>query len=248
MTTSQEKLTDAALRDQVALACRILATEGYADLTLGHVSVRAPDGKTMYIKRKGPGLHEIEPHDVLVHDIGDDAALKTTPHMHFEAVLHTEAYKMRDDVGAVIHSHPPYGTALGATKAAFEYLCHDDVLFADGVARFPDRFELITEPEQGRKVAEALGRCRVVLLQNHGVVIVGEDIRWATLAAITLERSIRIQMIARQLGELSPITQEQAKAFFPQKYADRFLDEYWAAWQRAVFRNRGADAPQQVRH
>lgn len=246
MGISADKLTDDALRDQVALGCRTIASEGYADLTLGHVSVRGPDGKTMYIKRKGPGLHEIEPHDVLVHDIGDDAALKTTPHMHFEAVLHTEAYKMRDDIGAVIHSHPPYGTALGATNAAFEYLCHDDVLFADGVARYPDRFELITEPEQGRHVAQTLGNCRALLLANHGVVIVGEDIRWAVLAAITLERAIRIQMLARQLGELSPISQQQAKAFFPQKYSDRFLDEYWAGWQRGTFRNRGQDAPQQV--
>ena len=248
MTTRTDKLTDAALRDEVALGCRILATEGYADLTLGHVSVRAPDGNTMYIKRKGPGLHEIEPHDVLVHDISDDAALKTTPSMHYEAVLHTEAYKMRDDIGAVIHSHPPYGTALGATNAAFEYLSHDSVLFAEGVARYPDRFELITEPEQGRHVAETLGNCRALLLQNHGVVIVGEDIKWAVLAAITLERAIRTQMIARQLGELTPVTQEQAKQFLPEKYADRFTDEYWAAWQRAVYRNRGMDAPQQVRY
>ena len=40
-------------REEVAWACRILAMAGYADLTLGHVSVRGSDGRTVYIKRKG---------------------------------------------------------------------------------------------------------------------------------------------------------------------------------------------------
>ena len=42
----------AALREQVALACRMIALEGYVDLTLGHVSVREPDTSTIWIKRK----------------------------------------------------------------------------------------------------------------------------------------------------------------------------------------------------
>jgi len=41
---------------QVAVACRILAKFGHEDLTLGHASVRGPDGRTIYIKRKGKAL------------------------------------------------------------------------------------------------------------------------------------------------------------------------------------------------
>ena len=49
-----------SLREQVALACRILAVEGYADLTLGHVSARGSEGQ-IWIKRKGVALDEVEP-------------------------------------------------------------------------------------------------------------------------------------------------------------------------------------------
>ena len=52
--------------------------------------------------------------------------------MHLETVLHTEVYRARPDVGAVVHGHPPYATALGATSAELELLTHDAVLFADG--------------------------------------------------------------------------------------------------------------------
>ena len=53
-------------------------------------------------------------------------------------MLHTEVYRARPDVGAVVHGHPPYATALGATVRDLELLTHDGVLFADGVAVFDE--------------------------------------------------------------------------------------------------------------
>jgi L-fuculose-phosphate aldolase len=226
------ELTAQSVRERVAWACRILALEGYADLTLGHVSARS-EGGTIYIKRKGVALDEVEPDDVV--DLDDPAA-----DLHLETVLHTEIYARRPDVGAVVHGHPPYATAFGATTARLELLTHDAVLFADGVSVFEESPELITEREQGRTVAEALASRRAVILQNHGVVIADKDVRWAVLSAITLERAIRLQAIASSLGELRPIPREVAESMFADKYQERFVDEYWAAWIRRA-RRAGAD-------
>ena len=76
-----------SLRDQLAWACRILAAEGYADLTLGHISARGPAGE-VWIKRKGVALDEVEPDDVVTLD-DPDAVL------HLETVLHTGVYRAR---------------------------------------------------------------------------------------------------------------------------------------------------------
>ena len=231
-------------KEQVSVGCRVIAREGYADLTLGHVSVIDRESGNVFIKRKGPGLHEIEPEDVLVHPLHDDDALKTTPHMHFEAVLHTEMYKLHPDVGAVIHSHPPYSTALSATNADLKFVNHDSLLFADGLARF-DEFRLITEVEEGRTVAEAIGDCRAILLGNHGVVVTGKTIGWAVLAAVTLERAIRVQMIAEALrGDLREIPSDSAREYMNTKYKDAYVDEYWAGWVRNL--RSGLQAPRQV--
>jgi L-fuculose-phosphate aldolase len=224
-----------SLREQVAWACRILALDGYVDLTLGHVSARRTGERSLFIKRKGVALDEVGPDDVVPLDV-DAEQSDVGPEMHLEAVIHTEIYKLRPDVGAVVHGHPPFATALGATEARIEFLTHDAVLFPNGVSVYEETADLITEPEQGRAVAQALGPRRALLLANHGVVAVGKDVPWAVLAAITLERSVRIQSIARSLGPLRSISAASAQRLHASKYQDRLVEEYWASWIRRVRR------------
>lgn len=223
--------TSELLRGQVAWACRILALEGYSDLTLGHVSARAPNG-SVFIKRKGIALDEVTPEDVV--ELGDESAP-----LHLETVLHTEVYRARADVGAVVHGHPPYATALAATEARLELLTHDSVLFKDGIGRYDDSADLIVEPEQGEAVARALGPHRAVLLRNHGVLVAGKDVAWAVLGAVTLERAIAMQSAARSLGTLRPLPPEWAERLYPEKYQDQLVEEYWASWIRRVRRAGG---------
>jgi L-fuculose-phosphate aldolase len=233
--------TAQSLREQVAWACRILALEGYADLTLGHVSGRAPGDDLVHIKRKGVALDEVDADDVIELDLRHDE-VPLTPDMHLEAVLHTEVYRARPDVGAVVHGHPPFATAFAATGAALEMLTHDSVLFCDGVAVFEETPDLITEAAQGRAVAEALGDLRALVLRNHGVLVVGKSVPWAVLTALTLERAIRLQSIAQTLGTLRPIAPDRAREMVADKYQDRFVDEYWSAWARRLERLDAAPA------
>jgi L-fuculose-phosphate aldolase len=229
----------AELRERVALACRVLALEGYLDLTLGHVSARDPGSRTIWIKRKGPALDEVEPEDVIALDLDDPRALESSRY-HLESVMHTEVYRARPDANAVIHGHPLYATALGASDAELLMLTHDAVLFADGLGIFDEGPDLVTEAERGARVAAALGPRRAALLRNHGVVIAAEDVRWAVLTALSLERSIRFQAIVSSLGAGRPISQADAQALRPLKYRDTFMDEYWASWERRVERAGGS--------
>lgn len=251
---------DQVLREQVVVGARVIAYEGYADLTVGHISVCDRERGVMYIKRKGPSMSELEPGDVLVHPIDDDESLRQVPDMHFEAVMHTAVYRQRPDVNSVIHSHPPFATALGATNGRVEMLAHDAIMFAEhGVPSFLEH-KLITDTESAEEMARALGPSRALLLRGHGVIVVGEDVRWAVRASLTLERAIKIQSIARTLGTLEPIPDDVAKAFFPRKYtAKKFvdrpgfgsltdktsLDEFWDYWCRNV-RKIDSVVPRQV--
>jgi L-fuculose-phosphate aldolase len=227
------------LRRRVAVACRVIALEGYLDLTLGHVSAREPGSRTVWIKREGAGLDEVEPDDVIALALDDEAAFEGADY-HLESVMHAEIYRVRPDVGSVIHGHPLYGTALGATDGTLLYMTHDAVLFTDGLGIYDDGPALVTEKGQATRVAAALGTRRAALLRNHGVVVAGEDIRWATLTAITLERAIRFQVIAATLGEPNPISQADAETLRPMKYQEFLLDDYWASWERRVARQRAS--------
>lgn len=220
---------------EVAWACRILAREGYQDLTLGHVSARGEDDHMMYIKRKGVALGEVSPEDVLAFDFLDPSA-DVPRNMHLEAVLHTEVYKRRPDVRCVIHGHPPYATAFSATTAEFQCLTHDGVLFVDGLPSFDGEPDLIIDSEQGKQVAEALGDRSALLLRNHGVLVAERSIPWTVLTGVLLERSLQLQSIASTFGSLRPIPESLLSDLYARKYQDGFADEYWDAWLRDLQR------------
>lgn len=231
----RESTIDARLREDVAWSCRILAMGGHGDYTLGHVSARAADGRHVLMKPNGLGLEEVSPDDVLLLDATGTRVAGIGP-VHLEQVLHTEIYKARPDVGAVIHTHPPYATAFGATDAELELLNHDAVLFREGLATFDATAELIVRPEQGAAVAAALGDKRVLVMRGHGVIVTGGDVPWATYAALTLERVLRIQSIARTLGTLRPMSAAMADRVYPDKYRDEHLANYWAYLKRQAVR------------
>src|SRR5690606_34539422 len=138
--------------------------------------------------------------------------------VHLESVLHTSVYRARPDVHAVVHTHPLYSTAFGATDAKLEMINHDAVLFYDGLAYFDETAELIMTPEQGRSVAAALAGKRVVVMRGHGVLVTGKTLPWAVYTALTLERVLQIQSIARTFGELRPMSDEMASAVYQDKY------------------------------
>jgi L-fuculose-phosphate aldolase len=227
---------DARLIEDVAWACRILAMVGYEDLTLGHVSARGSDDRTIYIKRKGVALGEVTPADVLAVDLDDDAAGGNG--MHLETVLHTEVYKRRPDVRSVVHGHPVYATAFGATDAEFSFLTHDSVMFVKGISTYDGVPDLIMDQRQGQEVAQALGDGTALLLRNHGVLVAERDVRWAVLAGALLERAVHMQLLATAFGPLHPIPQRMLEGIHATKYQDDFAGEYWDAWIREL-RRRG---------
>lgn len=235
---------DRRLIIDVAWASRILAMLGYEDLTLGHVSALGPDRRTVFIKRKGVALGEVTPDDVMAVDLHSGEALRGNDTMHLETVLHTEVYKRRTDVRSVVHGHPTFATAFGATDAEFAYLTHDGVMFLDGISTYDGVPDLIIDAEQGAAVADALGGGTALLLRNHGVLVAERDVRWAVLAAVLLERATQIQTIATTLGPLHPIPQHLLPHIHAVKYQSDFAGEYWDAWIRKLRRGgRAFDMP-----
>lgn len=226
-------MSDSTLREQLVWACRILGLQGHGDYTLGHISVR--DGDHVLMKCNGIGLEEVTDADLVTIDLDCKRVAGEGP-IHLEAVLHTAVYRARPDVRAVVHTHPLYSTAFGAVDARLEMINHDAVLFYDGLAYFDDTSELIVTPDQGAAVAAALGEKRVVVLRGHGVLLTGKTLPWVVYTALTLERVLQIQAIARSLGELKPMSDEMASAVYEDKYRDEFIGNYWNYLIRQVER------------
>jgi len=226
--------TNRELQIEVAWACRLLAKDGHGDFSLGHVSARSTQGDGMLIKRRGISLEEVKASDVLHVDL-DGKKLGGEGDVHLEYPFHSEVYRYRNDVGAVMHTHPPYATAMSATTQRLKMVSHDSTLFCDNVARFDDSPDLVTNTQQGHTIALALGSARVLLLRNHGVLVVGKDIPWVVITALTLERAIKFQMLADALGGSdNEMSAQEAKRLQHQKFKDIFIYDYWAYLVRSA--------------
>src|SRR5690606_21978747 len=100
--------------DELATACRVLEMEGHGDMTLGHLSLRDPEGRGFWLKRNARGLGEILSHKDFVLVNFDGEKLEGEGGRHSEWPIHSEILRMRPDVQVVAHSHPFYASLLSA--------------------------------------------------------------------------------------------------------------------------------------
>jgi L-fuculose-phosphate aldolase len=223
--------TEAALATKLALACRILGTEGQDDLDLGHVSVRLPaPPDRILMKAKGLCLSEIHEGDLVTINF-DYQKLAGARQPHGELPIHIELYRARPDVHCIVHTHPLYATAFAATRQPLPAVNNEAVLFADPLPYFDAMTDLIVKPEQGRLLADALGGAKAILMKNHGIVVVGETIEQAVGRAYLLEKTIKTLFVAKAFGE--PAGTEAAEA--AEKEASIFSgDRMQAIWATLV--------------
>ncbi len=223
-----------SLRGLLAVACNILAMEGHTDISLGHASMREPGATEYWIKASGFGLEEVTPDDIVLLDF-DGNKRWGEGRAHNEVPIHAEIYRARPDVCAVVHTHPPYATALAATAEPLRPVSHEGVLFPE-LPRFAQTTDLIITREQGAAVAEALGPHNAVLLKNHGVVTAAPSIEEATLCAIFLERAAIMQSLAASFGRFEWTDPQEAAAKRRRIYSPGHLQNFWAYYRRKLER------------
>lgn len=193
-------MTDNDPRATVATSSRIMAATGAGDLIWGHVSVRDPEGRGVWLKQASYGLEEITPDRV--HLVAPDGeVLDGGGQRHSEFPIHTEVMAARPDVGGVVHVHSRYAVALAAAGAELLPVSHEANYFAgSGVPRFTETADLILTRDLGRSVAVALGKAQALFLVNHGIVTVGPDLETATVAAVILDRACQQQLTTLGYG------------------------------------------------
>lgn len=225
-----------ALED-AARAHRILELEGHGDMSMGHISYRDPFGRGLWLKRGNLALSEVVGDDFILIDF-DGNVLEGTGLRHLEWPLHAEIMRARPDVNFVGHSHSHYATVLGATGEELGAYNNHGVWFADhGVPRFNDTSQIVTTVELGVEVAKQLGEAEAILLKNHGVAFVGDNVAEMMLAGIFLEWAAKFQLDLLSAGVQADLpdheeTVEKRRRIYPPK-AQR---NYWMYFNRKLER------------
>jgi len=113
--------------------------------------------------------------------------------------MHLTAYRVRPEINAVIHAHPPYATAFALAHQSLETPTLPEIILTLGKIPLADYATPGTE-EVGASVIHELKEHNAVLLKNHGVLTIDTNLKTACYHMERVEHFAKILFIARQLG------------------------------------------------
>jgi L-ribulose-5-phosphate 4-epimerase len=214
----------AAARERVARLHGELVRYGLVIWTGGNVSERVPGTDLFVIKPSGVVSEDLAPENQVVCTL-DGVPADGWGNEHgpsSDTAAHAYVYRNMPEVNGVVHTHSTYATAWAAR--AEEIPCVITAMADEFGGPIPvGPFAIIGDDTIGRGIVETLSghRSRAVLMQNHGVFTIGKDAKDAVKAAVMCEDVARTVHIAKQGGELVPISTENIDRLF-----DRYQNVY----------------------
>jgi L-fuculose-phosphate aldolase len=165
----------------------------------GNVSVRI--GDYIAITPTLKSLNNLKEEDIVLVDMESNNLTKGKASS--EVNMHLNIYKKRDDVNAIVHTHSPYVSGFSFSTKKLKRL--------EGFGEIKNPYLASIEYEKpgsielANSVAENIKKEDVLILKNHGVVCVGDNLKEAESLAIFIEESAKTQFISYVLNSVKDI-------------------------------------------
>jgi HCOMODA/2-hydroxy-3-carboxy-muconic semialdehyde decarboxylase len=227
---------DEVIRDLV-IANRVLGNEGVVD-AYGHISGRNPDDPTRFFLSWSLAPDFVEAGDLIEFRLDGTAAKDDGRPPYLERFIHAAIYEARPDVQAVVHAHAEDTLPFGISKTALVPVIHSGAFIGaevpvwDIAEEFGDGTNLlVTNVEQGRSLARALGGNSVALMRGHGFAAAAASIIEVVRMSIYLPRNARAQMNAMRMGDVKPLSKGEIAARTGGGSYRPGSPETWRAWR-----------------
>ena len=232
-----------ALIDDLVSANHILAAEGIVD-GFGHISVRDAKAPERFLLSRSMAPATVTARDIMVFDLDGEPIDAKGRKVFVERFIHSEIYRSRPDVQAIVHSHSPAVIPFGITATSLRAVSHMGGFLGTGSPIFeirqaggPSTDMLIRDRMLGAALAHSLAQSPYALMRGHGSVAVGDSIKQVVYRAIYAEFNARLQMEALRLGPITYLTEEEALGAM--RANDAVIDRPWDLWKSKVRRSGG---------
>jgi len=222
------------IRDLVA-ANHILFNERVVD-GFGHVSVRDDRNPERFLLSRSIAPGTVTPGDIMEFDLEGEPVAAKGRRPYLERYIHSEIYRARPEVQAVVHSHSPSVVPYGVTGTRLRPIFHmsgflgpDTPIFEIRDVGGPATDMLIRDRKLGAALAGSLGNAAFALMRGHGSVAVGVTIKQVVYRAIYAEVNARLQAEASRLGEVTFLNDQEARAAAATN--DGVVDRPWELWK-----------------
>jgi ribulose-5-phosphate 4-epimerase/fuculose-1-phosphate aldolase len=192
------------LRVDLAAAFRWTARLGWHEAVANHFSAAvSEDGRRFLMNPRWRHFARIKASDLLRLDADDPTALErpdapdpTAWYIH--AALHRELPQAR----CVLHTHMPYATTLATLKDGEIKPLDQNCLRFFGRVAYEDAYDgLALSIDEGQRFARAIGDKSVLMLANHGVIVVGSSVAEAFDELYYLEKACQVLVLAYSTGK-----------------------------------------------
>lgn len=146
-------------------------------------------------------LSDLREEDIVLVDFDGNILTKGKPSS--EVNMHLEIYKKRNDIKAIVHTHSPYATGFAFSSKKLKRLEGFGAINKPYISDI--EYEKPGTDELAKSASEGIKDEDVLILKNHGVICVGENLKEAKLLAVFVEETAKTQFISYMLNSVEDI-------------------------------------------
>jgi ribulose-5-phosphate 4-epimerase/fuculose-1-phosphate aldolase len=171
----------------------ILVRKGVMQIN-GHLSARHPANPNRFLLSRAIAPEIVQAGDIMEFDLDSNAIDARGRTAYSERFIHSEIYRARPDVMAVVHAHTPSILPFATSDIPLRPVYQQATFIGESVPVYKngDSGEIVSNAEQARELVKVLGAGAVVLMHGHGEVVVAPSVRTVVSQCIELELNARI--------------------------------------------------------
>lgn len=202
MSEVRELVSDKEWQARVELAAlyRIVALYGWDDLVFTHLTARVPGEKAVLINPYGLMFEEVKASNLVKIDLAGNKLLDTEHQINPAGyMVHSAVHQARDDAHCVIHLHTRDSVAVSAQQDGLLPISQQASIVLRSLG-YHDYEGIVLNPEERGRLQANLGGHRAMLLRNHGLLVLADNIPDAWIITYILETACQIQIAAQAGG------------------------------------------------
>jgi ribulose-5-phosphate 4-epimerase/fuculose-1-phosphate aldolase len=207
----------------LAAALRAAALYGLNEGVDNHFSLAVPGRDDRFVlNRFGPHWSEITASDLLIVDLDGEVVDGDGDWEVTAFMIHRGVHLARPSARCVLHTHMPYATAVSMIEGGLDTRISQNSMMFHGRVVSLEYGGHAGAADEGARIGEAVGDDTwVVMLENHGVLAIGETVAEAWHRLYFLERACQVQVLAQSTGApLIRVSEELAERTAGQAAAD----------------------------
>jgi ribulose-5-phosphate 4-epimerase/fuculose-1-phosphate aldolase len=224
------------LKKKLAAGFRIIARRKMDDGIAGHISCRVPGTHDQFwVNPLGLFFEEVTASDLLVVNLKGEILEGDRPYNQAAFAIHATLHGERHDVTAICHTHPPKGTAFASLGRKIKIVDQNACSFYEDHTLVTEYEGVVANQDMALGMHRAIGPNRVAVLQNHGLITLGNSIEQAVIDMLDFERTCDLNLgVLAAWDSIVEVPREaalQSKAIFT---SPGRLYLQWAALVRQV--------------